>query len=88
MLAVTGYSAYYGQKWVPGYRYLSGKIEDSFVRETGTGFVVHVFDYQFCGCGPHETVSIDVQVSREGHVTRGDYVPMYADPAEDGLCVD
>ena len=87
-LAVTGFSAYYGQQFTPGYRYLSRRVEDTFVRETGTGFEAHLFKYQLCGCGPHETFSIDVQVSRNGLVTPGDYVPIYADPTEDGLCVD
>ncbi|MBN1878399.1 MAG: hypothetical protein JXA33_29545 [Anaerolineae bacterium] len=88
-MAATGYSAYYGLEIERGYHYFANTLEDTQV--TGTeadGYTVHLFYYQFCGCGPHTTSSIDVQVSLTGEIDIGEFLPAFKDPTEDNLCID
>jgi hypothetical protein len=87
-LAATGLDAYYGLETTKGYRYLTDTLEDTYVAERQDGYLVHLFHYRFCGCGPHTTAAFDVLVSPDGVATRGDAVPQYEDPAEDTMCVD
>ena len=88
-LAATGYSAYYGLTVERGYHYFEKTLEDTYVAEAKDGtYTVHLFSYQFCGCGPHVTSSVDVQVSRDGQITKSAFTPAFKDPAEDSLCVD
>lgn len=87
-IAATGYWAEYGLDTVKGYRYFTDTIEDTHVIETGTGYVVNLFGYQVCGCGPHTFYRVDVTVTREGDVIVGERIPLYEDPEQDGMCVD
>lgn len=88
-LAATDYSAYYGLTVEPGYDYFEKTLEDTHVTEADDGtYTVHLFAYQFCGCGPHVTSSVAVRVSGDGQITKGAFAPAFKDPAEDGLCVD
>jgi hypothetical protein len=88
-LAVTGLEAYYGLAYQPGTRYLTERLEDTDVAETGNGgYAVHLFYYQFCGCGPHTTSAVDVMVEADGQVTLEGRTPQFENPEEDGLCVD
>ena len=88
-LAVTGHSAYFGQDTLSGYRYLVDSLEDTHVEERdGGGYGVNLFHYQFCGCGPHSTLTTEVVVSADGQVARGQFTPVYENPEEDNLCVD
>jgi hypothetical protein len=87
-IAVTGLGVRYGLEARRGLRYLTDKLEDTYVTATPDGYLVHLFDYRLCGCGPHTTYSVDVLVSREGQVQELSREPAYEDPEEDGLCVD
>lgn len=87
-IATTGYSAYYDIKPERGYRYHVDELEDSYVTETEEGYNVHLFYYQWCGCGPHTTSAVDVYLSRSGDIKPGSYQPLFEDPEEDNLCID
>lgn len=87
-LAATGLEAKYGLQRQPGFRYFQDTLEDTFVIETADGFELLLYHYQVCGCGPHTTSAIRLQISREGIIKEITKSPAYEDPAEDGLCVD
>jgi hypothetical protein len=87
-LAVTGLSAYFGLEARRGFRYFADEMEDTHVVEVEGGYLVHLYHYQFCGCGPHTTSAIDVRVTTGGDVVRVSQEVLYEDPAEDDLCVD
>ena len=87
-LAHGSYSAFFGLAREPGIRYLTDTVEDTHVEETEDGYLVHLFYYQFFGCGPHTTSAIDVRVSPLGIVGEANVQAMYEDPDEDGLCTD
>jgi hypothetical protein len=87
-LAATGLEAKYGLQREPGYRYFQDTLEDTFVAEQNGGFEVLLYHYQVCGCGPHTTSVVRLQVTREGAIQEISNNPVYEDPAEDGLCVD
>lgn len=87
-LAATGLEAYFNLRRELGYRYFVDNLEDTQVVETSNGYEINLYHYQVCGCGPHTTSIVSVQVSRKGEITQAEPVPAYEDPAEDGLCVD
>lgn len=87
-LAHGSYSAYYGLAPERGLRYLTDMVEDTHVEETENGYLLHLFYYQFFGCGPHTTSAIDVRVTTAGMVEEVDVQAMYENPDQDGLCVD
>lgn len=87
-LAATGLGVRYGLEAPRGYRYFVDELEDTHVAATEAGYLVHLYGYRLCGCGPHTTYTVDVLVSRDGQVSQGDRQPVYEDPAEDDLCVD
>lgn len=86
-LAATGLKMQYNLKPAP-MRYKVNVIEDTHVEEITGGYRVHLFHYQLCGCGPHGTSAVAVDVSRAGEVTQGTKVLLFEDPAQDSLCVD
>ena len=65
-LAATGLGAYYDLQRELGYRYFVDRLEDTHVVETGDGYEINLYHYLVCGCGPHTTSIVNVQVSREG----------------------
>lgn len=87
-LAATGNMAIYGFEAPPGYRYLIDEIEDTHVVETSEGYRVLLYDYQVCGCGPHTTSAVWLEVSKSGEVKEAERTPAFENPEEDGLCVD
>lgn len=87
-LAVTGFGVRYGLQPVKGFRYFVDELQDTHVIEVDEGYRVLLYDYHFCGCGPHTTDAVWVQVSRDGAVKEVDRQAVFEDPAEDGLCVD
>lgn len=88
-LAVTGHDATYGLKAEPGYRYLTDTLEDTYVLDSEEdAYIINLYHYQFCGCGPHTTSTVNVVVSYDGYVTELNSKAAYEDPSEDGLCVD
>lgn len=87
-MIATGYYPIYNMEAPRSYRYNVGELEDTHVEKTDAGFVVHLFDYQFCGCGNHYTYSVAVTVAVDGTWTEGEHVKLYRDPKTDDLCQD
>ncbi len=87
-LAVTGYSAHYGLEAQRSFRYFVDRIEDTRVTPLQDGFLVHLFDYRLCGCGPHPTYSVEIHVKNSGDWQETNRVRIYEDPEQDDLCVD
>ncbi len=87
-VAATGFWAGYDTTINKEYRYLVDTIEDTHVLETENGYMVNLFGYRVCGCGPHTYYRVDVTVTKDGDVTAGKPIPLYENPDEDGLCVD
>lgn len=87
-LAVNQASAYFDLELDPELKYLVDKIEDTHVDQVDEGFRVHLFHYQFFGCGPHETYALTYQVTTSGEIEEINADPIYKDPADDDLCVD
>jgi len=69
-LAGTGLSAYYDLNISKEYEYYVDKIEDTYVFKDGEDFLVHLYDYRRCGCGQHETYTVDVRVNHDGHIQK------------------
>lgn len=87
-LAATGQSAYYGQIATKGWRYFVNQLEDTHVVATDKGYLVYLYDYQLCGCGPHTTEYVEVLVTSDGEIEETGRTPAFEDPEQDGLCVD
>jgi hypothetical protein len=87
-LAATDLSAYYGLERNPDYKYEVETLEDTHVETTEGGYLLHLYDYQVFGCGPHWTSTVDVQVTTDGALTILDQDHVYRDPTHDNLCVD
>lgn len=87
-MASTGLAAYFDLQPVKTLRYFTRALEDSHVEVTPEGYVVHLYAYQLCGCGPHTTSAISVLVRQDGHVEILDSVPAFEDPSQDNLCID
>lgn len=87
-VAATGLVAEYGIKQEPEYVYLTDVIEDTFAKPEGDGYLVHLFSYQFFGCGPHPTSSLDFHVKSDGALEVKARQELFKDPRLDGLCVD
>ena len=88
VLAVRKLSAYYDLAAESGYEYFVEDVEDTHVEKIADGFVVHLFDYEKFGCGPHRTYAVDVRVSTDGYVEEVKREAIYKDPSQDNLCVD
>jgi hypothetical protein len=84
--ALTSSYPLYNTTLPEGYRLFVSEIKPTSVEETDEGFVVHLFDYQFCGCGPHPYYAVDYFVSKEGIVTEISGERIYEDPSLE--CVD
>lgn len=87
-LAATGLSAYFDQQRQPGYRYFVEQLEDTTVRQVDEGYQINLYDYQVCGCGPHTTSMVTIEVFANGSFHTIEEQPVYENPEEDGLCVD
>lgn len=87
-LAATGLSAYYGFEAPAGFRYFVDRLEDSHVVETPQGYLVYLYHYQFCGCGPHTTSYVEVLIKPDGSLQETGRTPVFEDPEQDGLCID
>jgi hypothetical protein len=87
-LALTGYSAYYGLAQEAGLEYFVRSLEDTHVEQTEDGYAVFLYHYQFCGCGPHNTYAIEVDVDRQGFLETKEPSAVFRNPQEDNLCVD
>lgn len=88
-VAATGYWAGFQMEADENLRYLAEKIEDTHAVETDAGYIVNLFGYQLCGCGPHTYYRVDVTLTRDGEIMAiSDRIPLYEDPADDGKCID
>lgn len=87
-VAATGLVAEYGIKQEPGYVYMADVIEDTFAKSEGQGYLVHLFSYQFFGCGPHATSAVDILVMPDSTMQEKARQELFKDPRLDGLCVD
>jgi hypothetical protein len=87
-LATTGLSAYFGFEAPRGFRYFVNQLEDSHVVESDQGYLVYLYDYQLCGCGPHTFSYVEVLINPNGNVQETGRIPVYEDPEQDTLCVD
>jgi len=87
-LAATGLEARYGQQRELGYRYFVNHLEDTYVRQVDEGYQINLYDYQVCGCGPHTTSIVTIEVLANGNIHTLEEQPAYENPEEDGLCVD
>lgn len=63
-------------------------IEPTYVEQAPEGYRVRLFDFQLCGCGPHDWLAVDFLVTRSGKVTQTGAQAIYADPKMKGMCVD
>jgi len=88
VLAVTRYSASYGLEYDPSMKYEVGTLEDTHVTSESDGYILHLYFYQFYGCGPHWTSAVDVHVSFEGAIKEIGQTQVFRDPNLDDLCVD
>jgi hypothetical protein len=87
-LTVHDLHAEYDLKLSPFYRYEVKAIEDTHVEEVQGGWLVHLFDYMFYGCGPHYYFAVDIKVSTDGRTEEVSRTKIYSDPLMDGLCQD
>jgi hypothetical protein len=87
-MATTGLSAYFDFEAPPGYRYFVSQLEDTHAVATDKGFLVYLYDYKLCGCGPHTTSYVEILVTSDGSVSETGRTPVFEDPEQDSLCVD
>ncbi len=87
-VAATGYKPMYDLESIAGLEIVSKKLEETYVRKIRNGYVVHLFDYFLCHCGPFIIRSVDVTVTKDGEVSISDEVDAYHDPRFDQVCID
>ena len=87
-IAVLDVYASYGMTYNPKYKYEVLSLEDTFVETVADGYIVHAFDYQFFGCGPHYYYAVAVKVTFDGQVDAIEWTKIYRDPELDDLCQD
>jgi len=87
-LALADVFPLYDLKFNLKYRYEVRILEETYVETIGDGYIVHVFDYQFFGCGPHYYYAVDLNVTPDGRVGEISRTPIFRDPRLDGLCQD
>lgn len=86
-LALDSLYAEYDQKADKNNFYEVETLEDTHVEVTG-GYLVHVFDYQFFGCGPHYYYAVEKAVKRDGAIQEESRTKIFRDPRLDDLCQD
>ena len=87
-MALTGYHPLYDLEGHPDYEVLTSPLEESHVEKTADGYIVHLFDTDMCGCGPHITPAVDVLVRPDGTVTEAARYDAFRDPELDQVCFD
>lgn len=87
-IAATGLAAYYGLEPQKGFRYFVDRLEDSHVETVKNGYLVYLYDYKLCGCGPHTTSFVVVLIKPDGTVEEMSRIPVFEDPEQDNLCID
>lgn len=87
-VAVTGYSPMYDLESIEGLEIVSRKVEETYVKKIKGGYIVHLFDYFLCHCGPFVIKSVDVTVYVDGSISISDKADAYHDPRWDNVCID
>jgi hypothetical protein len=87
-MAATGLAAYFDLQPARSMRYFTKNLEDTHVEVTPDGYVVHLYAYQLCGCGPHTTSAVTLLVRQDGRLEELERNPVFEDPEQDGLCID
>ncbi len=87
-VAVTGYRPMFNLESIEGLEIVSRKLEETHVRKIKDGYIVHLFDYFLCHCGPFVIKSVDVKVREDGTISISDEVDAYHDPRLDHVCFD
>ncbi len=87
-LAATGLQAFVDFEAPPNYRYFVESVKDSQAILTDQGYLVNLYDYQLCGCGPHTTFAVEVLIKVNGSVEETSRTPAFEDPEQDSLCID
>lgn len=87
-MGVTGYAAQFGLEANRSIRYFVDRIEDTHIQQAQDGYLVNLFDYRLCGCGPHPTYTIEILVHTNGDWQELGRTKVFEDPQEDSLCVD
>lgn len=85
-LLTTGMYADYSTELDPNFKYLTEEIENTYVKETSDGYIVHLFDGPFppCSCGTHTVNMVNVLVTKGGEITIIDSKPAY----QYEMCID
>jgi hypothetical protein len=85
-----------GDRWLPNFpdlspdfRYYQRLIQRSRVEEAKNGgYDILLYHYEQFGCGPHPYLAVKYHVSRDGNLSELSRSKAWADPNQDGLCVD
>lgn len=87
-VAATGFYPIYDFEVTLMHRYFVKEIEETHSQFVDGGYMVNLYHYQVCGCGPHTVSMVEVAVSPSGDLKIGEFIPVEEDPEQDGLCVD
>jgi hypothetical protein len=87
-ITATGFYSLYDQKVNNQMRYATSSLEDTHVDETSDGYIVNLYTQRICGCGNHPIYVVNVEVTRDGRLVIGERSEVFADPKQDGMCVD
>jgi len=87
-LASDDFFVYYDLEYERDLRYLVDVVEDTYVDVVEDGYLVHLYYYQFFGCGPHTTSAVDLLVTYAGQVEEVNWEGVFEYPDEDDLCID
>ncbi len=62
--------------------------ESATLEKAGDGYVVHLFGWFICHCGPFYINTVDINVHKDGTLSIAEPQPGFRDPAMDGNRVD
>jgi hypothetical protein len=86
-LAATGLSAYYDLEILPHHKYFVDTLQETSVKAVSNGYLINLYHYQICGCGPHDTLMFDIHVATDGVVTWQNEYTVFTN-LSDMRCVD
>lgn len=87
-VAMTGYAPMYNLESIENIDIQTPRLQETSVKKAGDGYVVHLFDWFICHCGPFYINTVDITVHKDGTLSIGEPQPGFRDPAMDGNCVD
>lgn len=86
--AYTGLSPSYDFEIKLRYRKFVDTIRTTYSIPSENGYIINLFDYELCGCGPHTHFMLKYEVNTEGDIYKRERIDLYEDPKEDRLCID